>query len=130
MLNIARYFFDAFSRPAGHAWVEAFGEAERVFPVPFGATVGHAVLIAVNALRTSRRRTFVFERPGSMAGAFNLTDTERYFMRILHDIRRCDRASARAHALFLCEGNDASRVLAALERLAIITGDIDELHFN
>lgn len=130
VLTIARHFFEAFARPEGHAWVDAFGEAERTFPMPFGASIAHAVLIAINALRTSRRRTFLFERPGSLAAAFTLTDTERYFIRILHDIRRGDRASARAHALFLCEGNDATRVLAALERLAIITGDVDDPHFN
>lgn len=130
VLNIARHFFEAFSRPASLAWIDAFRLAEYVFPMPFGATIGHAILIAINAMRTSRQRTFVFERPDSPLGAFTLTDTERYFMRILHDIRRGDRASARAHALFLCEGNDATRVLAAIERLAMITGDVDDPQFN
>lgn len=130
VLKIARYFFEAFSCPAGHAWVDAFGEAERTFPIPFGATIAHAVLIAINAVRASRKRTFMFERPASVPGVFSLTDNERYFIRILHDIRRGDRASARSHALYLCEGNDASRVLAAVERLAIITGDVDDVHFN
>lgn len=130
VVAISRYFFEAFARPDGHAWIEAFAQAERVFPVPFGASIGHAILIAINAVRASRRRTFIFERPGSVVGSFELTDTERYFIRILHDIRRDDRASARAHALFLCEGNDASKVLAAFERLAIITGDVQDPHFN
>lgn len=130
VLEIARHFFQAFSEPASHAWIEAFRKAEGVFPVPFGASIAHAILIAINALRLSRRRSFQFERPHSLTGEAFLTDTERYFMRILYDIRRHDRVSARAHALFLCEGNDASRVLAAFERLAIITGDVSEPYFN
>lgn len=130
VLEIARYFFEAFSDPASHAWVEAFRKAETVFPMPFGASIAHAILIAINALRVSRRQTFQFERPSSLSGSACLTDAERYFMRILYDIRRQDRVSARAHALFLCEGNDASEVLAAFERLAIITGDVGDPHFN
>jgi len=130
VLTIARHFFEAFAEPSRHSWIDAFGAAERAFPVPFGASIAHAILIAIIAMRVSRRHTFVFERPEGLAAAFTLTDTERYFIKTLHDIRRGDRASARAHALFLCEGNDASSVLAALERLAIITGDVDELHFT
>lgn len=130
VLAIARHFFQAFASPASQAWIDAFGKAEREFPAPFGATIAHAVSIVINEVRVSRRRPFQFERPGTLAAAHGMTDTERYFVLVLHHIRRADRAAARAHALLLCEGNDASRVLAAFERLAIITGDAGDLHFN
>lgn len=130
VLKIARHFFQAFSDPESQAWVNAFGQAERSFPVPFGATIGHAILIAINEVRFSRRGSFQFECPGSLAGEHSMTDAERYFILILHHVRRADRTAARAHALFLCEGNDTSRVLAAFERLAVITGDAGDLHFN
>lgn len=130
VLNIARRFFEAFARPESHAWMDAFREAEQAFPAPFGASIAHAVLIAINELRASRRSVFQFERSGSASGARVLTDGERYFICVLHHIRRGNWASARAHALFLCEGNDASRLLAASERLAIITGDVSDLRFN
>lgn len=129
VLRIARHFFEGFARPESHAWMQAFLEAERSFPVPFGASIAHAISIAINELRVSRQRLFQFEHPGSMAAAVTLTDNERYFMLVLHHIRRGDRAAARAHALFLCEGNEVTGVLSALERLAMITGDVTEPHF-
>ena len=51
-------------------------------------------------------------------------------MLALHDLRRKSWGSARAHAMVLCEGNEASGLLSALERLAIIACDTGELHFN
>lgn len=130
VLKIARHFFEAFARPESQSWMGAFHEAERVFPAPFGATIAHATVIAINELRISRTRTFQFEHPGSAFGDFTLTDCERYLILILHHIRRRNWTSARANALYLCEGNDTSRVLAAFERIAIITGDVEEPHFN
>jgi hypothetical protein len=130
VLRVARYFFETFARAESHAWIMAFREAERAFPAPFGASIAHAVLIAINELRASRQRTFQFERPESAFAAHSLTDNERYFILTLHYIRRGNWASARAQALYLCEGNDGSGVLKAFERLAIITGDVEDLHFN
>jgi len=130
VLKIARHFFQAFARPESHAWLDAFHEAERTFPAPFGATIAHAVVIAINAFRISRRRFFQFDKPNSPFGGRTLTDCERYFILVLHHIRRRDWISARAQALYLCEGNDTSGILAAFERLAIITGDVTDLHFN
>lgn len=130
VLDIARYFFQAFANPESQAWINAFGEAERSFPAPFGATIAHAILIAINEVRASRRGSFQFEHPASVAAEHSMTDAERYFILVLHHVRRTDRTAARSQALFLCEGNDATRVLAAFERLAIITGDVGEPHFN
>lgn len=130
VLKIARQFFESFARPGGHAWIKAFQDAEHAFPAPFGATIANAILISINEMRMSRRNMFSFERSTSAFASSSLTDTERYFMLALHDVRRKNWGSARAHALVLCEGNEVSRLLAALERLAIITGDAGELHFN
>lgn len=129
-LCIARHFFEAFAHPEGHAWVQALREAERAFPVPFGASIAHAILIAINEVRASKRQTFWFERPGRPSTDSKLTEDERYLILILQAIRRGDSVAARAHALFLCEGGQTAGVLAAFERLAIITGDVSDLRYN
>lgn len=129
-LTVARQFFESFARPEGHAWMHAFHIAEQAFPAPFGATIAHAILIAVNEMRVRRKRTFQFERPGSPFAVRSMTDCERYLIAILHHIRRKEWTSARSNALYLCEGNETGGVLAAFERLAIITGDVTETRFN
>jgi hypothetical protein len=58
VLNIARYFFHNFAKPDSQAWIEGFATADRLFPTPYGATLGHAVLSMVLELRRSRLDVF------------------------------------------------------------------------
>ena len=51
ILQIARLVFATFDKPETQRWVQAFHIAENSFPAPFGATIAHAVVITLNALR-------------------------------------------------------------------------------
>lgn len=129
-LEFARYFFVSFAHPESQAWVDAFWEAEQNFPPPFGATIAHALLIAVNEMRGQRQRPFEFRNPNCPNCSRDLTNEERYLMSTLRAIREGNRSQATTHALLLCESDDTAGFLGALERVAMITGDIAEPAYN
>lgn len=130
VLEIARHFFQAFSDPESEAWVEALRRAEEMFPVPFGATIANAILITLNDMRSSRVRLFSFISPGCADCCAHITDEERYLLSALHNIRRGQRSLAETDCMLLCEGNDTTKLMASLERIAIITGDVATPQFN
>lgn len=130
VLEIARHFFLAFAEPESEAWIDAFRRAEQAFPVPFGATIANAVLIAIQDMRRSRIRLFTYSNPRCIECSKLITDEERYFMTALQSIRRARFGMAETNCLLLCEGGDATALLASLERIAIITGDVQEPRFN
>lgn len=130
LLEVARFFFLSFAKPESEAWIEAFWRAERHFPAPFGATIAHAILIALSEIRAGRERTFEFLNPNHPSSETELTDQERYLMLTFRAARDGNRSAATANALLLCECEDTTQVLAAVERLAMITGDIDVPQFN
>ena len=129
-LEIARLFFVSFAHPQSQAWMQAFWKAEQMFPAPFGATVAHAILIALNEMREQRKRPFEFRNPNCPNCARDLTNEERYLMSTLRAIREGNRSQATTHALLLCESDDTAGFLGALERVAMITGDIDKPAYN
>lgn len=128
-LSLARHIFATFDQPQSHCWMSAFMEAEQTFPPPFGATIAHAVVIAVTELRTERLRTFSYFRNGSALSDQATTREERYLLLVLRGIRCSNPGAARANAMLVCEGGSGDGLLAALERLCIITGDVDQPQF-
>ncbi|WP_170334737.1 hypothetical protein [Ruegeria arenilitoris] len=130
VLHVSRYFFLAFSEPQSEAWIDAFRHAEQVFPVPFGATIANAVLIALNDMRQSRIRAFSYTNPHCVNCAQGITDEERYLILALQSIRRGIRGVAETNCMLLCEGGHNTKLLASLERIAIITGDVSKPRYN
>lgn len=129
-LDIARRFIIALAFPESLAWVDAFRRAETAFPPPFGATIASAILIAIREMQLSRFH------PGSARVALHtvepqrISEEERHLMRAFQSVRRHKHSDAHAHAILLCEGGDCHAFLSALERVAIITGDVDVPHYN
>ena len=126
VLEIARYFFVTWSSPHSQSWMDAFMLAEQMFPAPFGATIAHAVAIMLNEMRSARPHLFNYHNPRCAGCSRKITDEERYLIAALQAVRRGQRSQAETQALMLCEGQDATAFLAACERIAIITGDVDE----
>ena len=60
-LCVARHFFETHDAPDAQCWMHAFMAAEQRFPPPFGATIAHAISLAVSALAT-RRGSFAYFR--------------------------------------------------------------------
>ena len=48
----------------------------------------------------------------------------------LHNIRRGKKSAARSYAMMVSEGPQFVDFLAALERIGIITGDVESPDFN
>ncbi|MEM0947705.1 MAG: hypothetical protein AAGK37_09890 [Pseudomonadota bacterium] len=130
VLDVARHFLISLAVPESLAWVEAIRRAECAFPPPYGATIASAILVAVQETQISRfhrsRLRVALHTPDGAA----VTNEERYFIEAFQDIRKGRHSRAYANALMLCEGVNSHAFLAALERLAVITGEVDALHYN
>jgi len=128
-LSVARSFFETFESPNGQCWMLGFMDAERRFPIPYGATIAHAISLAVTALRDTHQGVFPYFRTTDEMADRAVTQTERYLIETLRHIRSGNRAAAQTSAMLLCQGNSARTLLQALERLCLITGDVTELRF-
>ena len=130
VLRIMRYFCEAVDQPARQTWKLAFREAEKIFPVPYGATIAHAISVAIDMVCVSRARNFCYFQWNSLQAKDLITDEERYFLMTLHNIRRGKKSAARSYAMMVSEGPQFVDFLAALERIGIITGDVESPDFN
>lgn len=129
-LSTARFFFQSYTEPDGHAWMDAFWRAEREFAVPYGATIAQAIVIVINELRSSRARGFAYQNPYCTNCSAFMTNEERYLVLSLRAIRKGNRTAASTNALLLCESEDTSRFLAALQRLVAILEMMTKHHGN
>lgn len=130
LLCIARLFFGTLETPESQTWMTAFSEAERRFPAPFGATIAHAIFIAIDALNGPRKRPFSYIDPDDVLADVVLTREEAYLIRTFQAIRTGAESDACTQAMLVCEGGNSDPFLAALERLAILTGEVQTPVFN
>ncbi|MCV6584212.1 MAG: hypothetical protein OIF47_01620 [Marinibacterium sp.] len=126
LLEIARYVLLSFSAPESHAWIEAFRIAETRLTPPFGATIAHAMVITLNKMRVSRAGVFNYINPECTHCSGFITNEERYLFTALQAVRQGRRGVAETHCMLLCEGGDTGPLMAALERVAVLTGDVDQ----
>lgn len=129
-LSVCRYFFESFQKPESQCWMNAFMEAEQRFAPPFGATLAHAITIALKELREVRQIPFSYHKHGSFAAEQAVTDDERYLVLTLRAIREGRLSEARSNAIMLCAGGESKALLGALERICVLTGEIETLHFQ
>lgn len=128
VLEIARFYFATFANPASQLWVTALQRAETQFEAPFGATIAHAILIAVENMREARQTGFSFLDPTCPLCSQYISPEERYFLSVLHEVRRHNKSAAKTNAMLICEGGDDQPLIESFARLAIITGDVDPTH--
>lgn len=130
VLRVARYLCQTHEDPDTQCWMQAFMEAEQCFPPPFGATIAHAISIALTALQSARGGVFSYLRVSDPLADTSITQEERYFVEVLRGLRTGDVAHVRSVALLLCQGGASDAFLGAMERLCIITGDVRQPRFQ
>lgn len=129
-LTVSRFFFETYETPETQCWMCAFMEAEQKFPPPFGATIAHAIHLTITALQDARSGTFsYFEARDAMADRA-VTPAEKQLIEVMRAVRSADIEKAEWTALMLCNGGESKYFLAAMERLCLILGQIDELRFQ
>ncbi|MEM6971195.1 MAG: hypothetical protein AAF577_00200 [Pseudomonadota bacterium] len=117
VLEIARRMFTTFAAPETHSWLRAFEVAEHRLGA-IGASVAHAVAEAVQVLRANRQADFGFINPDCPCCRQRLTHEERYFINVLHAVRRQQRSEALLNSMFVCAGNNPDALVLALTALA------------
>ncbi|MEM6933225.1 MAG: hypothetical protein AAF526_06490 [Pseudomonadota bacterium] len=123
VLEVSRRFFAAFAHPEEHGWMDAFEQAEQMFPPPFGATLALAVSRTIRVLRSTRTTPFEYAHPSCQFCDKIITQEERYLISILRAVRKERASEAVTHALLVCEGGEPERLVAAFEALCVIIGE-------
>ena len=125
-LDLMRLYLLTFTDPTSHGWMKAGSLAASYFGPSLGPQVAHEFLSAVNAVRLIRSSPLEFSNPGCPGCAKVLCEAERQFMGALKAVFAGQRSAAYANAMLLCEGDDASDFLAALENVrALVHGSAD-----
>lgn len=128
-LCIARHFFETHDSPDTQCWMQGFMAAEQRFPPPFGATIAHAISLAVSAL-AGRSGSFAYYRTDHALADHAITREEQYLLQVLRGLRSGESGNLQTTAMLLCCGSDTRPFLAAMERLCLITGDVTELRYQ
>ena len=130
ILKIARFFFEALDKPNSQIWKLAFLKAESFFPIPFGASIAHAISIAIDSMCFARTQSFSYFANTHPEAHLQITNEEKYFLKAFQSIRQNKKSSAETFGLLVCEGSEINGFLATLERLAMITGDVQNPAYN
>jgi hypothetical protein len=117
VLAIVRHYCSSFAMPDRQGWIAAISAALSHFGDERGPETAVAVLASLQALRRSRRSQFCFNAAGCPSCSAFVTGHERLFMNALRAVMRGRMDAALAHATLLCEGNDASALVKALQML-------------
>ena len=123
VLRIARLYFMSFSGYSDTAWIGAGTEAQAVFGEVRGSLVAAGVLGMLNAIRRSRRSTFIYNSPICAFCCTILTEHERRMMTALRAMRTHEIGRAQVEILMLCEGNGTNVALNAMSALAEVIAE-------
>lgn len=129
-IRIARYFFCNFSQPHSQSWSQAFSYAEEAFDYSNGPVIASLVSKVLQAVRRSRRSTFMYNNPSCENCARILTEHERRLLSALCEIRRGRLERADLELMLLCEGNDYSAATMWLRELALALPTMSEGRLN
>jgi len=117
-ITAARYFFVSFSEPNSNAWLSAILGSDSFFPDSDHAETMRRALAVVHEMRTTRKSMFHFSNPRCPNCSAIVTDDERHLLQMVQHARRGQSSRMTSSAMMLCEGNDASRVIAAARAFA------------
>ena len=114
VLAIARHYCASFAMPERQSWIAAISVALSDFGDDRGPETAVAVLGVLQSIRRIRRSHFRFNAADCAVCSTRITGHERLLMTALRAVRRDQGEAALAHAMLLCEGNDARPVVRAL----------------
>ncbi len=114
-LQISRYFFAAFSDPETRHWTTAFALAKRSWGAIHGPAIATGIVEVLDAMRITRRETFMFSNPVCPNCSAKISDHERHLMACVVAVRKGHRAKLNAGALMLFNGQEPRVFIAALD---------------
>ena len=117
-LTAVRFFCLAFAEPEQQAWTTAFLASGSFFPDPGSADAMRRTLAVIHEVRTARKSVFRFSNPRCAGCSGVATHDERHLVQLIQASRKMKAASALPSAMFLCEGNDSTRLKASAEDFA------------
>jgi|GEM_PF-1871629 len=115
ILQIMRLYMQSVSHPSSMAWMAALSGAETAFGPTSGPQIAARTLEVLQQVRMSRKSVFRFNSPTCPCCCQIVTEHERRFMLALDSTN--SGAAAKMELIMLCEGNDVTLALNAINHL-------------
>ena len=115
ILQIMRLYMQSVSHPSSMAWMAALSGAETAFGPTSGPQIAARTLEVLQQVRMSRKSVFRFNSPTCPCCCQIVTEHERRFMLALDSTN--SGAAAKMELIMLCEGNDVTLALNAMNHL-------------
>ena len=115
ILQIMRLYMQSVSHPSSMAWMAALSGAETAFGPTSGPQIAARTLEVLQQVRMSRKSVFRFNSPTCPCCCQIVTEPERRFMLALDSTN--SGAAAKMELIMLCEGNDVTLALNAMNCL-------------
>ena len=115
LLQVARYFFAAFSDPEKYHWTTAFALAKHKWGPVHGPAIATGLVEVLDAMRITRCETFMFSNPACPNCSAKLFNHERHLMACIVAARRGDRTRLNAGAIMLFNGQEPNVFITALD---------------
>jgi hypothetical protein len=115
-LALLRSYCQTFAAPPSQGWLQAIEIATRHAGSDRAPSLCYDLLAVIQALRSSRRSVFTFSNPDCPCCRPIVAAEERQLLAMLEALRRGHRGQAATHALLVCEGQSAERLLEAASR--------------
>ena len=120
VLTLARWFFQTFAVPNSQSWMNGLDMADAVFGETAGPMIAMRLLDALRGVRYARKSVYCFNSPTCKGCSAVVTEHERRFMAALRGVRLGQVGRTQTELMMLCEGNDITRTVGALTRLAML----------
>ncbi|MCF2905404.1 hypothetical protein L0666_10410 [Octadecabacter sp. CECT 8868] len=117
VLQIMRLCMQSVAHPPSMAWMAVLPGADEAFGTTYGPQIAARTLETLQAVRLSRRSLFGFNSPTCPSCCQIVTEHERRFMTALECVRIGATGQAKLELIMLCEGNDVTPALNAIDYL-------------
>ena len=128
LLTLVRFFAETFAMPQTQSWMRSIDYAEQQFGTDKGAVVAQRLLLALQAMRKTKRSQFHFSAPSCKWCSDIVTENERRFVAAIANLRRGKSSQTITELMFLCEGNNTSNLINCINNLCAVLPPVSDIH--
>ena len=114
--------------PHTQSWMQSIEYAAHHFGADEGAVITQRLLFALQAMRKNTRSEFNFSAPSCKVCSEIVTENERRFMAAITNVRRGKASLTVTELMFLCEGNDTSRLIECINNLCAVLPPVSSIY--
>lgn len=117
LLHLSRFCFSAYAEGKNPDCEKIVSFCKREFGSPFSIEIAIALVEVLNSMRLSRKSTFHFNSSACKKCRNRISECERLLFQTVYSMKHKQGSKAYVTALILCEGNDISPLIKAVDKL-------------